>query len=152
VSFIAFSHILLLGTLIFKGFTERRFYKSFGVKWFFIWIGVHPFRVPSLSKNKTALHINIILVLFNFFHISLSAFTYNTQNQKFQNKGQNTWDQLASRTMVWPIFSSKPLQYALDSVSYREDESGTLPRYVVINMALAGVIARQTEPRICVFE
>jgi hypothetical protein len=30
--FVDFSRILLLGILIFKGLTARRFYKSFGVK------------------------------------------------------------------------------------------------------------------------
>jgi hypothetical protein len=30
--FVGFSRIFLLGILIFKGFTARRFYKSFGVK------------------------------------------------------------------------------------------------------------------------
>jgi hypothetical protein len=30
--FVGFSHIFLLGILIFKGLTARRLYKSFGVK------------------------------------------------------------------------------------------------------------------------
>jgi hypothetical protein len=32
VAFVGFSRIFLLGILIFKGLTARRFYKSFGVK------------------------------------------------------------------------------------------------------------------------
>jgi hypothetical protein len=46
--FVGFSRILLLGILIFKGLTERRLYKSFGVK------GLTP-------TNAHLTHTNILL-------------------------------------------------------------------------------------------